>query len=141
MTIAAQHKAGQEHVFKQGGTAAFPPNTTQKRTESDPTGLDPHSPGAKLDEGKNRLGLVLGGFAKALEEVGKVGTYGAEKYSPDGWKSVPNGVERYEDAMLRHWVEQHLGERVDPATGLRHQAQLVWNALAVLELMLEEFDG
>jgi hypothetical protein len=133
--------AGQEHVFKQGGTAAFPPNTTQKRTESDPTGLDPHSPGAKLDEGKNRLGLVLGGFAKALEEVGKVGTYGAEKYSPDGWKSVPNGVERYEDAMLRHWVEQHLGERVDPATGLRHQAQLVWNALAVLELMLEEFDG
>jgi len=106
--------------------------------ESDPHGTDPHSPGAKLDAGKNRLGLVLGGFAKALEEVGKVGTYGAEKYSPNGWKSVPDGLVRYEDAMMRHWLTQHAGEKIDPTTGLMHQAQLVWNALAVLELMLRE---
>ena len=30
----------------------------------------------KNDAGKNRLGLVLGGFAGALEAVGLVGTYG-----------------------------------------------------------------
>ena len=35
----------------------------------------------KNDAGKNRLGLVLGGFADALEDVGLVGTYGASIYS------------------------------------------------------------
>lgn len=109
--------------------------------ETDPHGTDPHSPGAKLDAGKNRLGLVLGGFAKALEEVGKVGTYGAEKYSPDGWKHVPNSVERYDNAMMRHWFAQRTDAQTDSATGLMHQAQVAWNALAVLELMLERFDG
>lgn len=105
--------------------------------ESDPGGLDPHAPGAKLDAGKNRLGLVLGGFAKALEEVGKVGTYGANKYSDNGWKKVEKGAARYDDAMLRHWLAQKK-DWVDAETGLLHQAQVVWNALAVLELMLME---
>ena len=52
--------------------------------ESDPTGRQPNDAGAKLDAGKNRLGLVLGGFSSALQEVGKVGTYGAKKYSDNG---------------------------------------------------------
>jgi len=104
--------------------------------ETDPNGLNPHAPGAKLDAGKNRLGLVLGGFAQALEQVGIVGTFGAEKYSPNGWKSVTDGIARYEDAMLRHWVAFQKGEEVDPATGILHRAQFVWNALAALELTL-----
>lgn len=104
--------------------------------ESDPNGLSPHEAGAKLDAGKNRLGLVLSGFARALEEVGKVGTYGAQKYSPNGWKSVPDGIARYDDAMLRHWFAQQVRGEVDPTTELMHQAQIAWNALAVLELML-----
>ena len=52
--------------------------------ESDPTGRQPNDAGAKLDAGKNRLGLVLVGFSSALQEVGKVGTYGAKKYSDNG---------------------------------------------------------
>ena len=40
-----------------------------------------HMPGAKLDKDKPRPGLVLGGFAKALIEVSKVGTAGAKKYT------------------------------------------------------------
>ena len=52
--------------------------------ESDPTGRKPNDAGAKLDAGKNRLGLVLVGFSSALQEVGKVGTYGAKKYSDNG---------------------------------------------------------
>ena len=107
-------------------------------TESDPNGLDPHAPGAKLDAGKNRLSLVLGGFANALEAVGLVGTYGAEKYTPNGWKEVPDGVARYEDAMMRHWIEVKKGNEIDSTTMLSHRAQLIWNALAVLELMLKE---
>ena len=103
--------------------------------ESDPNGLDPHAPGAKLDAGKNRLDLVLGGFANALEAVGLVGTYGAEKYTPNGWKEVPDGVARYEDAMMRHWIEVKKGNAIDSTTMLSHRAQLIWNALAALELL------
>lgn len=117
------------------------PTRLRATVESDPNGLDPHAPGAKLDAGKNRLGLVLGGFARALEEVGKVGTYGANKYSDNGWKKVEKGAARYDDAMLRHWFKRTAGEAIDSETGLLHQAQVAWNALAVLEAMLEEFDG
>ena len=105
-----------------------------KKLESDPTGRTPQTPGAKLDAGKNRLGLVLGGFALALQEVGKVGTYGAQKYSDNGWMSVPDGQRRYLDAMLRHWAKESSGEQFDNDTGLTHLAHMAWNALAVLEL-------
>lgn len=104
--------------------------------ELDPTGKDPHAPGAKLDAGKNRLGLVLGGFALALEQVGRVGTYGAQKYTADGWVSVPNGIERYTDAMYRHMLREAAGEAVDRDTGLLHAAHAAWNALARLDLAI-----
>jgi hypothetical protein len=106
--------------------------------ESDPHGLDAHTQGAKLDAGKNRLSLVLFGFARALEEVGKVGTYGAKKYTDNGWCEVPDGVQRYSDAMLRHVLAEARGEVLDCDTGLRHAAHAAWNALARLDLMIRE---
>ena len=106
------------------------------RAEQDPNGKDPHTPGAKLDAGKNRLGLVFGGFPLALEEVGRVGTYGAHKDSDHGWKTVPNGVERYTDAMYRHLLAESSGEAVDDASQLLHSAHAAWNALARLELLI-----
>ena len=105
-------------------------------SESDPRGFSQHQPGAKLDDGKNRLGLVLGGFSRALEQVGRVGTFGAQKYSDRGWMAVPNGIERYTDAMLRHYLSECRGEDRDLDSGLAHAAHLAWNALARLELML-----
>ena len=60
----------------------------------------------KNDAGKNRLGLVLGGFAGALEAVGLVGAYGATVYSDNSWKSVGNGVGRYTNALLRHQLSK-----------------------------------
>lgn len=107
-------------------------------TEQDPHGTDQHAPGAKLDAGKNRLGLVFFGFSRALQEVGKVGTYGAQKYSANGWTQVPNGKERYTDALLRHLMKEADGEECDPDTGLAHAAHLAWNALARLEYILEK---
>lgn len=104
--------------------------------ELDPTGKDPHAPGAKLDAGKTRLGLVLGDFALALEQVGRVGTYGAKKYTDHGWISVSGGVERYTDAMWRHLLREATGEAVDFDTGLLHAAHAAWNALARLELAI-----
>lgn len=106
--------------------------------EKDPTGRDPHAKGAKLDAGKCRPGLVLGSFARALWAVSMVGTYGAVKYTEDGWISVPNGQARYDDAMLRHWLKEKTGEAADPDTELSHLAHAAWNALAILDLAIRK---
>lgn len=94
--------------------------------------------GLKYDEGKPRLGLVFNGFSKALTEVGKVGTFGAEKYTPNGWVSVPNAQERYTDAMYRHLLAEQTEELWDKESKLFHAAHAAWNALARLELLLRE---
>ena len=93
---------------------------------------------AALDAGENRLGLVLLGFARALQEVGKVGTYGANKYTDNGWVEVLDGVPRYTDAMLRHLLREATGEERDPDNDLHHAAHLAWNALARLDLTLRQ---
>lgn len=103
--------------------------------EMDPHGIGQHEAGAKLDAGKPNLDLVLGEFSRALVQVGEVGTFGAKKYTPRGWLSVPSAIERYSSAMLRHYFAHRRGEKLDPDTGLPHLAHAAWNALAVLELV------
>lgn len=102
----------------------------------DPDGLNQHESGAKLDAGKARVGLVVKGFSRALQEVSKVGTFGANKYTDNGWKDVKNGKERYTDAMFRHLLEDD--NSVDPESKLLHAAHAAWNALARLEFILNE---
>ena len=108
--------------------------------ETDPNGKDQHKPGAKLDTGKVRPALVLGGFARALLEVSKVGSYGAVKYTENGWMEVPNGLARYDDAKLRHWLTEKAGIECDPDTHLLHAAHEAWNALARLDLMIRQIE-
>lgn len=107
--------------------------------ERDPNGKSQHESGSKLDHGKNRLGLVLLAFSRALKEVGEVGTFGANKYTDNGWLNVPNGIERYTDAMLRHLLQEAMGEKIDPDSQMLHSAQVAWNALARLELQMREY--
>lgn len=104
--------------------------------EADPEGLDQHAPGAKLDAGKRRPALVLKGFSRALMRVADVGTYGAIKYSDNGWQDVKDGENRYEDAAMRHWLKAAAGEEIDPDTGIEHAAHEAWNKLAKLEFLL-----
>lgn len=106
-------------------------------TAADPTGRAAHEPGAKLDAGKEPMRLVLHAMPRALLAVGEVAGYGAGKYSENGWLHVPHGIARYTDAMLRHALHEGMELR-DPESGLRHAAQVAWNALARLELMLRE---
>jgi len=105
--------------------------------EKDPTGKKPSDSGAKLDAGKPRAALVIGGFANALQQVIDVGTFGAEKYTDDGWQRVVNGESRYMDAAMRHLLAHLGGEDADKESGLSHLAHAAWNILAVSELRLE----
>ncbi len=112
-----------------------------QKQEADPTGRSPHEAGAKLDQGKVRPALVLGGFARALWAVSEVGSFGAIKYTENGWVSVPNGKARYEDADLRHWLKDKMGQDKDEDSNLTHLAHKAWNALAALDLELRKREG
>lgn len=91
--------------------------------------------GRKYDGDKPMVALVLDGFSRALYEVAKVATFGAQKYAPDNWVNVPNGIKRYRSAGDRHRL-QRSSEALDPESGLSHLAHEAWNRLAELELVL-----
>ena len=94
--------------------------------------------GIKHDAGKPLLGLVHQDFAHALLEIAKVTSFGANKYTPSGWKLVKNGQTRYYNALHRHLNALDRDETLDPESSLPHAAHAAWNALAVLELLLRD---
>ena len=85
--------------------------------------------GLKYDDGKLRWDLLP---LPDIEDIVKVYTEGAKKYTPNGWQNVPNGYERYKAAMFRHLVEFEKGNEIDEETGCLHLAQVAWNAIAML---------
>jgi len=115
------------------------PLQEQKRQERDPNGVDPHTPGAKMDAGKTPLRKgALEQFPRALMAVADVSAFGAAKYTWGGWQTVPDGVQRYLDAGARHAALRAMGELIDKDSGLSHLAQEAWNILAALELALRK---
>lgn len=111
-------------------------NKCLHKQEADPHGKNPHEPGAKMDLGKVQAGVLLD-FSRALWKVAEVGTYGANKYTRGGWQEVPDGQQRYLDAMMRHLCKMP-HEPIDEESGLLTLAQVAWNALAILELELRK---
>ena len=89
----------------------------------------------KFDGDKLRWDLVP---VESFESVCKVMTYGANKYSPNGWKTVPNGVDRYFAALMRHIVAWRKGEERDEETGLKHLEHAACNVIFLLELTKEK---
>jgi hypothetical protein len=80
--------------------------------------------GLKFDKGKTRFDLYP---LDAYEGCTKVLTFGAEKYTPNGWKTVPDGKNRYYAALIRHLNAQmkHVEEggeglALDEESGLPH---------------------
>lgn len=88
-----------------------------KPAETDPHGIDSHSPGAKLDEDKLDLTLVPPSVVTAMA---RIMAHGVEKYTRGGWKSVPEAGLRYHAALLRHLNAYAHGEDTDPDSGLPH---------------------
>lgn len=105
--------------------------------ELDPNGVDAHSKGAKLDDGKIMMSLLLD-MSEALKAVAEVGTFGAKKYTRGGWLEVPNGYNRYTDAMMRHLMAEGEYDDGEGGIGTLHDAQVAWNALARLTLKLKD---
>ena len=85
--------------------------------------------GIKHDADKLRMDLLP---FDALEAVAQVLTFGAEKYTVDGWKKVDNAERRYMAALLRHLCARERGEMCDAESGLTHAAHLATNALFIL---------
>jgi len=93
--------------------------------------LDLHVAGAKDDNGKPRWDLLPW---KAIAGLVSVLTFGAKKYSPNGWRTVPNAKSRYTAALLRHLYCIQNGELLDKESGLRHIDHLLCNAAFLAEL-------
>lgn len=109
--------------------------------EFDPLGYKPHEPGAKLDAGKPsvRRGFI-NYFPRAILAVAAVSDHGQKKYTWGGWKEVPDGINRYGDAELRHMCYEAMGQKIDLDSDALHAAHEAWNAMARLELILCEME-
>lgn len=97
--------------------------------------------GVKYNNGKLPLDKVLfTQFPKAIQAVAECSLYGHSKYKEYdkdmlNFKRVEGGSQTYADAVLRHSINK--GEK-DPESGLPHIYHKAWNALAELELWIEE---
>jgi hypothetical protein len=86
----------------------------------------------KLDNGKNMLSLIEPQF---VLDLGKVVSFGANKYKKDNWKLCTD-TSRYEDALLRHIYAHLSGEKNDPESKLPHLAHASCNLM-----FLQYFDN
>lgn len=98
------------------------------RWDEPPPALD----GRKDDGGKLRWDLTP---PFALEEVVGVLTFGARKYSPEGWRTIHRL--RYVGALFRHVSEYRRGKSIDPESGRHVLAHALCCLLFILELELE----
>ena len=118
-----------------------------KNTEVDPNGIAAGVKGAKLDAGKPAVWRgLLDYFPRACIAVADVSTRGAQKYSWKGWEEVKDGEHRYADALARHIIKESIDGLYDIGPGglgkeVLHSAQIAWNALARLELILRRLEN
>ena len=116
------------------------PSGKELKEDRDPSGRNLGEPGTKGDLGKSPVTRgCLHYFPRALLAVAELSQIGANKYSWKGWESVPDGINRYSDALGRHEVriEGDFNKR-DPDTNVLESVAVAWNALARLELILRE---
>ena len=97
--------------------------------------------GVKYNDGKLPLDIMLTRqFPKALNAVCQATMFGHNKYKDTdvdflNFKKVLGGSQTYADALQRHSVDKSV---IDLDSGLPHIFHKCWNALAELELWIEE---
>ena len=87
--------------------------------------------GQKHDQDKLRWDLLP---VEEIEEIVKVLTYGVKKYEANSWQLVPNAIERYYAALLRHIVDWRKGEDLDEESKLKHLSHAATNIIFLLYL-------
>lgn len=95
----------------------------------------PPTTGVKYDSEKPRMHLLP---PKAITEVAKVLTFGAQKYDEDNWRKLDNLQNRYTSGALRHIFAHMDGEQLDPESGISHLAHALCCLLFKLEIELEQ---
>lgn len=117
-----------------------PPDDSSEKKEIEGYDLTDDGTGKKYDNGKPMAGTLTDVFSRALMAVGACIEYGTHKYpDPKNWQLVDNGIKRYRDAMIRHLLKYNAGIDKDEETKLPHLAHMAWNALAILELYMQEY--
>ena len=91
--------------------------------------------GIKYDGEKPKMNLLP---PKAIVEISKVLTFGAEKYDAENWRKLDDLQNRYTAGALRHIFAHMDGEELDPETNLSHLAHAMCCLLFKLEIELEE---
>ena len=89
-------------------------------------------PAIKRDEGKTRLDLLS---AEAIEELGRVLTFGATKYAAHNWRKGL-AYSRVHAAAMRHLLAFARGEDRDEETGLLHTAHAMCCLMFLVEYQL-----
>jgi hypothetical protein len=97
--------------------------------------------GQKFSDGKIPLYTVLfKQFPNALREVAKCSVAGHIKYPNDvdwmNFKRVKNSDIAYKEAGIRHLTESGVNQDMLQYGLITHEAQVVWNFLADLEINL-----
>lgn len=72
-----------------------------------------------------------------LQAISRVYQFGALKYGPNTWRSLPDGSSRYLGALLRHLTAMQSGHEFDSESSLPHVYHLAWNALALVAFYLD----
>jgi len=94
--------------------------------------------GRKDDQDKLDFSLLP---LDALPPIIRVLMYGAEKYSPDNWRTVPDPERRYYNAAMRHLTAWKRGETADTESGFPHLAHAACCLLFLLALSSQPLDG
>lgn len=85
--------------------------------------------GLKEDKGKPRVELIP---PKAIIELAKVLTYGANKYKPNSWQNVTQGKDVHYASALRHLLAWKDGEALDKESGLPHLSHAFSNIMFLM---------
>jgi len=113
--------------------AEFKPGTVEPVEIRGTIATEVITDGLKNDSGKILMSLLFTGCPEALAGAAGVLTFGAHKYEAHSWKQVE--AERYLDAFYRHMYKCHIGEELDPDSGLLHIDHALTNLLFIRELM------